>query len=163
MRHRKLIWIVALAFVVAVCIHLWGRDMPEARPKKSPNMPLFSVLFQGYSNSLSGEKWAILVITNRDVCTLDLLVPVRVRFLEHPEQEARQILFDGTPLPRRSSCRVAIQIPAASGAWKFYCRITRDTWQEELRGRLPDWLDHCIPGSSTAPAMAYVDTGWIPQ
>ncbi len=162
MRHRKVISICSVGFVAAIAIYLWSRDDAEPPSKKGPKMPLFSVSFQGYSNSLGGEKWGVLLITNRDVHTLSLDAPVRVRFLDHPDLEARQLRWGVNPLPRGASSWVAVQIPPASGAWSFQCCVLRCTWQEEVAERLPGWLARWVPGPGVS-ARADVNTGWIPQ
>ncbi len=149
-------WFVALAGVAAAVILIWDLYHAEPSPKARP---AFSVSFQGYSNSPSGEKWAILMITNRDVCTIIFQLPSRVSFSGHPDLESRRAIFADNPLPRKADCRVAIPL-SSSGAWRFVCRVTRYTRREELAGRLPDWLGRLVAGTR-APSSSYVDTGWV--
>src|SRR6478736_4140312 len=49
-------------------------------PKDSRRRPLASVCFLAYSNSPSGEKWALLTVTNRDTCDLVFCGPYTVEF-----------------------------------------------------------------------------------
>ena len=151
-------WFLALAFVAAAVILMWDWSNAEPSPKARP---AFSVWFQGYSNSPSGEKWAVLIITNRDVCTLVFQVPARVSFLGHPDLESRRALFANNPLPRKADCRVAIPL-SPSGAWKFVCPVTRYPRREEVAERLPDWLGRLVAGTRK-PAISYIDTGWVNQ
>ncbi len=149
-------WFVALALAAAAVILMWNWSQAEPSPKASA---AFSVSFQGYSNSPSGEKWAVLMITNRDVCTLVFQLPARVSFLGHPDLESRRAFFSHNPLPGKADCRVSIPL-SSSGAWKFVCRVTRYTRREEFAGRLPDWLGRLVAGTR-GPASSYVDTGWV--
>ncbi len=161
MRDRKLICVIGIGLLAAVCIQLWDRDRPEPPKKKTPKVPQLSFLFQGYSNSPSGEKWGILMITNRDVCSLYLDVPVRVRFSDHPDLQTREVIWGKNPIPRQSSCQLAIYIPPESGRWSFECQVIRYEWKEGLRDLLPNWADRWVPQYSSGSGMA--GTGWIQQ
>jgi hypothetical protein len=82
-RYRKLLWLCLLAAIAAICINLLSSEDGEPRPAQIPNPIAFSVSFQGYSNSPSGPRWAILTVTNRDFGNLCFAGPCTVELSGH--------------------------------------------------------------------------------
>jgi len=134
-RNRKLVWFCVLAVVAAIGVSLWGREDCEPRPPRipKPRIPIaFSVSFQGYSNSPSGQRWAILTVTNRDFGDLYLANPMTVELSEHPrdEQDARWKAPDF--ISPRSCGRMVVEVPLAPGSWRARCIISRWTWRDSV-------------------------------
>ncbi len=145
-RRRKLGWFCLLAAMAAIGITLWSREDGEPRPPQIPKPIAFSVSFQGYSNSPSGQRCAILTVTNRDFGDL-YLVPgsATVEFAAHPGGGQETYWKHPGFIPRRSCGRIAVEIPPAPGAWRMRCIISRYTWRDTARDilssrRVPDFL-----------------------
>src|SRR5688572_3010051 len=85
-RHRKLGWFCLFAVIAAIGITFWSQD-GEPRPPQIPKPIAYSVSFQGYSNSPSGQRWAILTVTNRDFGNLCFANPMSVEFAAQPDVE----------------------------------------------------------------------------
>jgi hypothetical protein len=160
-RHRKLVRFCLIAAMVAFCITLWNREDGEPRPPQSPKPIAFSVSFLGYSNSPSGQSWAILTVTNRDFGNLGFSGPFGVELATHPEDEhATRWKTPGFIRPR--SCgRIAVEIPPAPGDWRARCTIMRWTWRDAVWNAFPGWWpDNLIPVRRTQTMDSLV-TDWV--
>jgi hypothetical protein len=164
-RHRKLVWFCLLAAMVAIGISLWSREDGEPRPPRNPKpwIPLaFSVSFQGYSNSPSGQRWAILTVTNRDFGDLYFADMMTVDLSNQPRaaQDARWKHPDF--IPRRSCGRIVVEVPLAPGSWRAQCMISRWTWRDSVYSALSSrgWPTRLIPVRRTS-VMGGIATEWI--
>jgi hypothetical protein len=160
-RHRKLAWFCLFASIVAACLALWGRDDIEPRTIRLPSPIACSVSFQGYSNSLSGQKWAVLVVTNRDFGDLAFVGPYSVELSSHPS-DGRDVHWQLAPrLAPRCSARIAVEIPPEPGTWRARFCLERWTWRDSARNilhRCPD----CLRPRRTYKVQ-YFATDWVPQ
>ncbi len=144
-RHRKLGWFCLFAAMAAIGITLWSSEDGDPRTPQKPKPIAFSVSFQGYTNSPSGQRWAILTITNRDFGNLYLANPMIVEFAGQPGDERETHWKTPAFIPPRSCGQIAVEIPPAPGAWRMHCIISRYTWKDMVRNalssrRLPDFL-----------------------
>ena len=163
MRRHWLIYACGVAALAAVFICWWGRDRSEPHAREATRSPAFSVLFQGYSNSVGGEKWALLTVTNRDSCDLHFLVPMVLVWSNNlgSTDEPTHVLLTANPLHPREACSMAVEVSMASGPWRFWCPVTRHTRLDDLQDRSPAPIDRWVPGSGRT--MAHLDTGWRSQ
>jgi len=161
-RHRWLGWFCVLAVIAAIGITLWSREDGEPRPPQIPKPIAFSVSFQGYSNSPSGQRWAILTVTNRDFGDLRFAEPMIVEFAAHPGDAAEPHWKHPDFIAPRSSGSVAVEIPPAPGAWRMRCHISRSTWRDPLYNALSSrgWPDRLIPVRRTHTMDSLV-TDWV--
>ena len=163
MRHRKLAWFCLFASTVALCLALWGRDDVEPRPSGLRSPIACSVLFQGYSNSLSGQKWAVLIVTNRDFGDLLFANPITVEFAAHPGdgQDTHWKIPDF--IPPRSCGRITVEIPPEPGNWRARCVVARWTWRDSVRNaRVLNWCPDALLPRGTYQLQGLV-TDWVPQ
>lgn len=162
-RRRKLVWFCLFASIVAVCLGLWVRDNIEPGPGGLRSPIACAVTFQGYSNSLSGQKWAVLIVTNRDFGDLLFMNPITVEFAAHPGDGQDTHWKIPEFIPPRSCARIAVEIPPEPGNWRVRCIVARWTWRDSLRharvlNRFPDAL---LPrGTYQLDGLV---TGWVPQ
>ena len=163
MRHRKLVWFCFFAAVVAVCLALWGRDGLDPRTVRLPSPIACSVSFQGYSNSASGQRWAILAVTNRDFGDLSFVNPMSVEFAAHPGDVQETHWETPRFIPPRSCGRIAVEIPPAPGVWRMRCHISRWTWRDSVRNaRGLNWCPDALLPRRTYQLQGLV-TDWVPQ
>ena len=161
MRYRKLAWFCVLASIVAVCIALWGRDDIRPRTIRESSPIVCSVTFQGYSNSLSGQKWAVLAVTNRDFGDLAFIGPYEVELSGHPS-DTRDVHWQLAPrFAPGSSARIAVEIPPESGTWRAKFCLERWTWRDSARNAL-DWCPEGLLPRRTY-RVQYLVTDWVPQ
>ncbi len=167
-RHRRLAWFSLFATIIAICLVVCGRENLDSKPRSLhlPKPIAFSVSFQGYSNSLSGQRWAILVVTNRDFGNLYfsgtcLVEPLDHRLLHTDEDETRwQLPLFVAP---RTSARIAVEIPPAFRTWRARCTMIRYTWRDYVHNALVGWrLDGLIPVRPTCEYGSLV-TDWVSQ
>ena len=159
-RHRWLGWFCVLAVIAAIGITLWSREDGEPRPPQIPKPIAFSVSFQGYSNSPSGQRWAILTVTNRDFGNLCFANPMAVEFAAHPGDGQETHWKTPDFIPPRSCGRIAVEIPPAPGAWRMRCIISRYTWRDNVRDALPGWWpDFLLPRRTQI--MDGLVTDWV--
>lgn len=159
-RPRWLGWFCLLAVVAAIGLTLWSRDDGEPRPPQIPKPIAYSVLFQGYSNSPSGQRWAILTVTNRDFGDLCFANPMSVEFAAQPADEQETRWKTSGFIPPRSCGRIAVLIPPVPGAWRMNCMIIRSTWRDDVRGALPGWWpDFLLPRRTQI--MDGLVTDWV--
>ena len=139
-RHRKLFWFSVLASFAAVCILSFGREWGHPHIYKAPwapSDPVFSVAFLGYSNDASGQKWALLAVTNRDFGNLYFCGPYLEELSTDPpggptnHRPEMHWQHPGGIAPG-SFCTVAVETPAAVGKWRVRCVLIRRTWQDDL-------------------------------
>jgi hypothetical protein len=172
-RHRKLIWFSAIASWVAVCIALWGQAASKSHPMRPLAHFAVSVAFQGYSNSVSGQKWALLAITNRDRGDLCFfppnLVQLGVGVLSGPESLGvlsnwHETQWQYPPaIPRGSFCRIAVEVPPGHGSWRARCLLMRFTWSDKLLSRVPRWWPGGLIPLRGDPSLGALLTDWTPQ
>jgi len=159
-RHRWLGWFCVLAVIAAIGITLWSREDGEPRPPQIPKPIAFSVSFQGYSNSPSGQRWAILTVTNRDFGNLCFANPMAVEFAAHPGDGQETHWKTPDFIPPRSCGRIAVEIPPTAGAWRMRCIISRYTWRDNVRDALPGWWpDFLLPRRTQI--MDGLVTDWV--
>jgi hypothetical protein len=173
MRHGKLIWFCIVAAGFAVLIELWGRE--ASKPLR--RMPLehfaVSVGFQGYSNSVSGERWGLLMITNSDRGDLNFSGPYMVQrgAGELAPGEALEVVADWREaqwkcpavLPVGSSCAVAVEVPPGTESWRTQCLLARTTWTDRLLTRLPRWWPSGFVPLRSQVRLGRLITEWTPQ
>jgi hypothetical protein len=164
-RHRKLGWFCLLAAMAAICITLWSRDDGETRPPQIPKPIAFSVSFLGYSNCPSGQRWAILTVTNRDFGNLYFANPMSLEFAARPEDEQETHYAEthwktSGVIPPGSCGRIAVEIPPVPGDWRMRCIISRYTWRDDVRDALPRWWpDFLLPRRTQI--MDGLVTDWV--
>ncbi len=163
MRHRRLVWFCLFASIAAVCLGLWGRDDREPRTVRPPSPIAASVLFQGYSNGLGGQKWAVLVVTNRDFGKMWFMNPCSVEFSSHPS-DARDVHWQlPPPFAPGSSARIAVEIPPETGSWRASFFLQRWTWRDHVRdARFLSWCPNVLLPRRTFQMQRFV-TDWVPQ
>ena len=161
-RHRKLSWFCRLALIAAVGITLWSCEDGEPRPPQISKPIAFSASFQGYSNSPSGQRWAILTITNRDFGNLYLANPMSVEFAAHPGHGQETHWKTPDFIPPHCCGRIAVEIPPAPGDWRMRCIISRYTWRDPVYNALSSrrWPVYLIPVRRTQTMDSLV-TEWI--
>jgi hypothetical protein len=163
MRHRKLAWFCLCAASVAVCLALWGRDDSKPRPVRPYRPIACSVSFKGYSNSPSGHKWAVLVVTNRDFGELSFSHPCSLFLSNHPSDVLETHWQLAPSFAPHTSRRIAVEIPPESGTWRARFFLIRTTWRDSVRdfrplSRCPDWL---LPHPTYS--VGDVVTEWVTQ
>jgi hypothetical protein len=130
MRPRILISLLAIPAILTVAVMLIAED-PDSHP-------FLSVSLTGYSNSVSGEKFAILAVTNRDEFTL-AFDTAWVSF-SHTTFEARVgSTIDRSFLKPGASRFILTEVPPHPGhpaQWRVNWMITRLTLRERLRPRI---------------------------
>ncbi len=167
-RHRKLLWFSVLASCAAVWLLSLGRDWGEPHARKAPSAPAFSVAFQGYSNSASGQRWAILAVTNRDFGNLYFSGPFAEELStdppsgptnERPEMHWQhpRVISPG------SSGRVAVEAPATRGEWRARCVMVRWTWRDDLRYYAPRWYPESLIPVRSSHSYHTLVSEWMPQ
>jgi hypothetical protein len=166
-RHRRLGWFCVFAAIAAIGISLWGREDGEPRPPRIPKPPIpiaFSVSFQGYSNSPTGQRWAILTVTNRDFGDLYLVAPNTVELSEHPRDAQDTHWKWPDSIPPHSRGTVLVEVPRAPGFWRARCIISRWTWRDSVYNALSSrgWPAGLIPVRRTQTMDGLV-TEWIPN
>jgi hypothetical protein len=124
--------------------------------------PVYSLSFQGYSNSVSGQKWAILTFTNRDTCEQVFSGPYTVEF-RRIECDSNEHWKIPDSVPRGSSCTVAIEIPNTSETWRASWSVTRREWRDVLEEHLPNYLRRFVFWKSFYGEFYNVQTDWIPK
>ena len=161
-RHRWLGWFCVLAVIAAIGITIWSCEDGKPHPAQSPKPIAFSVSFQGYSNSPSGQRWAILTVTNRDFGNLCLGNPLTVEWSDHPKdaQDTHGKLPDF--IPPHSCGRMVVEVPLAPGSWRARCMISRSTWRDPIYNALSSrgWPAHLIPVRRTQTMDSLV-TDWV--
>jgi hypothetical protein len=169
MRYRKIVWLLALVPLTALCMRLWesGDGLSRARTR-AVKAPAISAAFQCYSNGVGGHKWAILVITNRDSCDLLFSSGAYIDFsnAQMKTEFANIVALDNTstfPFRRGSYCKSAVEMTHTAGCWRLRIGVRRDTWRDKLWDRAPGWLDRLFPGHQGQYEGGSLDTGWIPQ
>jgi hypothetical protein len=161
MRYRRVIFLGATAIVLAaLVIRWWAQDDPDHVAKKASKQPAFSVGFLGYSNGVSGTKWALLEITNRDSCCLHFAGPPMLVWSNSlgETSEVTRVSIGADTLHSRSSCTMAVEVSMASGAWRFWCRVNRLPPLEAVRYQLPEPVSRWLLGAKSESRM--LDTGW---
>ena len=159
-RHCKLLWSLPVLLLVCLLVRDWDKRS-GAGPSK---LPAFSFSFQGYSNSPSGQRWAVLTVTNEDVCDLHFFGPTWLVFSDRlVDSFSAPLIMANNPLPGRTSCRAAIGLPHRQGSWRFQCALMRCTWRDKLSEHLPESLDDLLPGLRGAYVMGWFDTGWLAE
>lgn len=158
--HRKLGWFCLLAVIAAIGVTLWSREEGEPRPPTIPKPIAFSVSFQGYSNSPSGQRWAILTVTNRDFGNLGFSGPFGVELSARLKDEQATRWMTPGFIPPHSCGRIAVEIPPAPGAWRARCRIIRSTWRDKVRNACPGWFPELLLPRPTH-TMDDLVTDWV--
>ena len=164
-RRRWLVWICLLALMATIGITLSNREggRPRRAQSPQPRKPIaYCASFQGYSNSPSGQRWAILTVTNRDFGELGFANPMTVQFSDDPmdDQDVHWKGPDG--IPPGSFGRIAVEIPPGRGAWRARCIIWRWTWRDSAYNAFSsrNWPAHLIPVRRTHTMDEFV-TEWV--
>ena len=159
--HRKLAWFCLLAVVAASGLTLWSREDDAPRPAQISKPIAFSVSFQGYSNSPSGQRWAILTVTNQDFGNLSLADPMTVELSGHPRDEQGAHWYASGFIPPHSSGRMVVEVPLAPGTWRARCIILRWTWRDTVHNAFPPWVPDCLIPVQPIKTMDSLVTEWI--
>ena len=163
-RHRKLAWFCLLASMLGACFALWGREGSGARPSKSAKPIACAISFQRYSNSPSGQKWAILLVTNRDFGTLYFEGPFLVEPPLPPADDSDETHWQKPQsLPPESSAEIAVEIPPSFRTWHARCTVVRVTWRDRARSAFPLWYPSSLIPIRRTYAFQPLVTDWVPQ
>lgn len=161
MRHRRLVWFGLSASIVAVWLTFWGRDDMGRQPK--PHIPIAcSISFQAYSNSPSGQSWAILLVSNNDIGKLCFAGPCLLVLSNRPSGDVETHWQLAPPIASRTCTQIAVEIPPESGTWRVGVTVLRDTWRDHVRElRSLGWPDQLLPRPTFGIRCIYTD--WVPQ
>jgi len=160
-RHRKLAWLCLLVALVSIGLTLWSYNSEPRAPLVSAPIAA-AIFFQSYSNSPSGQRWAILTVTNSDFGTLYFAAgSFLVELSNQPSSYLDADWQRPRSLPPHSTATVAVPIPADLGPWRASCMIVRDTWRNRVPNVFPRWWpDWLNPSRRTRTADGLV-SDWV--
>ena len=163
-RHHKLAWLCLLVALVAFGLTLWSYDDGTPRAPLEPSPIAATISFQSYSNSPSGQRWALLTVTNSDVGTLSFAAGSFL--VELSNQPASYLDADWQrprSLPARSTATVAVQIPAALGPWRASCLVVRETWRDRFPDIFPRWWPSSLNPARRTATMGDLVSDWVSE
>ena len=149
-RGTRFVVVAVTGSALALCAYLIVKNFHLATRDILVRRSVASVSFQSYSNSPSGEKWALLTVTNGDTCELIFLGPFSLEFkpfrtndvlCDQAHWEAPALVAPG------SVCTLALKLPPDPRPWRASCFLRRHPLQDKLEERLPDRLGSVIPGT----------------
>jgi hypothetical protein len=159
MRVRILIMAVALLLGIVLAA--------MSRHEDQEDRMRLSVSFQAYSNSPSGQKYAVFAVTNLDSCDLQLWNGGTVEF-SGSDQKGRyspgvQVPYSlaGSKLRRGQAYTMITGVPAHSYPWRLSWMVMRFS----LANRMADWTSRLplVPAyRNGTPDFFYVTTAFIP-
>jgi hypothetical protein len=164
MHRRKILVFTAASVISALCVYLVLENLYSPEREDSVRRPLASVCFHSYSNSPTGEKWALLTVSNRDTCELIFVGPYTLEFTpfrtndDVPGDQARWQV--PALVAHGSACMLALKLPPDQRRWKAGCFLVRYPLQDKVKERLPDRISWVIPGTH-GWQMDRFTTDWI--
>lgn len=162
-RHRKLAWLCLLVALASIGLSIWSYDR-EPRAPQLPAPIAATISFQSYSNSPSGQRWALLTVTNSDFGTLYFAAgSFLVELSNQPSSYLDADWHRPMSLPPHSTDTVAVPVPADMGPWRARCTVVRDTWRDRFPNIFPGWWpDRLNPARRTRTAGGLV-SDWVPS
>jgi hypothetical protein len=128
--------------------------------------PAASMHFESYSNASNGDKWALLMVTNRDTCDLLFTGPYTIEFTpSHTNDDALsdQARWQVPSLVAPGSAGVvAVKIPPEQRRWRASCFLVRHPLQDKLKAGLPGRISWAVR-DSRGWQMDSFNTDWISQ
>jgi hypothetical protein len=159
MRGRiiKLILVISLLAIVAVLF------IALTSSSKSSNEAL-KICFQSYSNSPSGQRFALFAVTNLDTCNLILWNGGSVEFEGTNSPWNMDVFYSlvGSNLQRGVSYTMFTGVPSNHPRWRLTWMVHRSSFKQalvDISGRIPFVPDY----NNSCPDFFYYTTDWIPE
>ena len=141
----------AVIGLVVLCGYVGVRFLTEPISETSARRPAGSVWFNSYSNSPSGERWALLTVTNRDTCDLVFVGPYSIEFnpshTNDAELDDRAQWQVPASIAPGFACLVAIKATHDERPWRARFFLRRFPMQDKLKERLPHSMDWVVTGT----------------
>jgi len=163
-RHRKLAWLSLLGALASIALTLWSYNDGAPRAPQEPTPIAATISFQSYSNGPSGQRWALLTVTNSDFGTLYIAAgSCLVELSNQPSSYLDPDWQYPTSIPPRSTATVAIAMPSVEGSWRVRCLVVRGTWRDRVTDILPRWWPTFLDPGSVTHAQGSLDSGWVSE
>lgn len=158
-RRRNLIFVLVAISVLGLVIVLTTRKATS----ESGDTAL-SISFQGYSNSPSGQSYALFAVTNHHTCDLILWNGGAVEFEDTNAPSNIEVYYSlvGSNLHRGQHYTMVTETPPNHGRWRLHWMVMRRSLTQrlvEISARVP-----FVPNfNEGTPDFFYDSSDWVPE
>ncbi len=159
MRWRVSISVLVIVLLAIVAVLVVGRTSSPASPSEA-----LKISFQGYSNSPSGQRFALFAVTNLDTCNLILWNGGAVEFADTNTPQDIEVFYSlvGSNLHRGVPYAMFTGSPSNHLRWRLTWMVHRSSFKQalvDITGRIPLVPDY----NNGCPDFFYYTTDWIPE
>ena len=154
-------WVIAVACVLVIALAVLFLNHSA---KDEPPADALKISFKGYSNSPSGERFALFAVTNLDTCKLVIWNGGGVEFLgtNWPRNIDVSYSLAGSNLERGVPYTMISGVPTNRLRWRVTWMVHRSSLKQamvEITGRIPFVPDY----NNGCPDFFYCTTDWLPE
>ncbi len=159
MRQRILVFVLVAIPVVGLVVVLTTQ---KATPESGDTA--LSISFRGYSNSPSGQRYALFAVTNHDTCDLILWNGGAVEFEDTNAPSNIEVHYSlvGSNLHRGVPYTMFTEIPPSHGRWRLHWMVVRRSLTQrlvEISARVP-----FVPNfNNGTPDFFYDSSDWVKE